>query len=135
MVNMKNRISPFADMTKCKINIRLGIIGLSEDTRRGRRWPTFPGLFKGLSLFAGWLIALFANPAVAQSTTPQYVQGNYATPGTPQTSVTVPYTAAQKAGDLNVVIVGWSESTTRVRVVRDTYVNIYQPAIGPTVLD
>ena len=43
--------------------------------------------------------------------TPTYVQGNSATPQTPQTTVTVPYTAAQTAGNLNVVVVGWNDTS------------------------
>ena len=39
-------------------------------------------------------------------TTINYVQGNYATPQTPQTTVNVTFTAAQVAGDLNVVVGG-----------------------------
>ena len=37
-----------------------------------------------------------------------YVQSAYANPQTPQTTVNVPFTAAQTAGDLNVVVVGWT---------------------------
>jgi hypothetical protein len=66
--------------------------------------------------------------------TPAYVQGNYAAPQTPQTTITVPYTAAQKAGDLNVVIVGWNDSTTQLTGLGDSVGNIYQLAVGPTVL-
>ncbi len=44
-----------------------------------------------------------------------YVQGNYATPQTDQTTVTVTFTAAQAAGDLNVVVVGWNDTTATVK--------------------
>ena len=63
-----------------------------------------------------------------------YVQGNYAVPQTPQTAVTVPYTAAQTAGNLNVVIVGWNDSTAHVSSLTDSNGNIYQLAIGPTAV-
>jgi C1A family cysteine protease len=53
----------------------------------------------------------FANNALGASATPAYVQGNYATPQDPQTTVSVPYAGAQTAGHLNVVIVGWNDST------------------------
>ncbi len=62
-----------------------------------------------------------------------YIQGNYATPQTPQTTVNVTYTAAQAAGDLNVVVVGWNDSTATVSTVRDSKGNVYARAVGPTV--
>ena len=62
-----------------------------------------------------------------------YVQGNYATPQTPQTTVNVTFTAAQAAGDLNVVVVGWNDSTATVSSVRDAKGNVYARAVGPTV--
>ena len=54
-----------------------------------------------------------------------YVQGNYATPQSPQSSVTVTFTGAQVAGDLNVIAVGWNDSTATVSSVRDTEGNVY----------
>jgi hypothetical protein len=65
---------------------------------------------------------------------PQYVQGNYAVPQTTQTTVTLPYNAAQTAGNLNVVVVGWNDTTAKVSSVTDTDGNVYQLAIGPTML-
>ena len=38
-----------------------------------------------------------------------YVQGNYATPQSPQSSVSVVFSSAQNAGDLNVMVVGWND--------------------------
>jgi hypothetical protein len=64
----------------------------------------------------GWVMqmAAFRAAATQQSppppTAPQYVQGNYATPQTSQTTVTIPYTGTQSAGDLNVVIAGWNDT-------------------------
>ena len=72
--------------------------------------------------------------AVIQGLTISYVQGNYATPQTPQTTVNVPYTGGQAAGDLNVVVVGWNDSTATVSAVTDTRGNIYTLAVGPTVV-
>ncbi len=72
--------------------------------------------------------ALLAAPAIS------YVQGNYATPQTPQTTVSVTFTAAQAAGDLNVVVVGWNDSTAVVNSVTDKSGNVYTRAVGPTVL-
>ena len=66
-------------------------------------------------------------------TTISYVQGNYATPQTPQTTVNVTFASAQVAGDLNVVVVGWNDSIATVSSVRDTKGNVYTRAVGPTI--
>jgi fibronectin type 3 domain-containing protein len=80
----------------------------------------------------------FSNVASATTLSPTgtigYVQGNYATPQTPQTTVNVTFTAAQAAGDLNVVVVGWNDSTAVVNAVTDKSGNTYTRAVGPTVL-
>jgi fibronectin type 3 domain-containing protein len=62
-----------------------------------------------------------------------FVQLNYKTPQSPAAMVNVPYTAAQTAGNLNVVAVGWNDTTTQVASVTDTKGNVYQRAVGPTV--
>ncbi len=90
-------------------------------------------LLERLAVLAWFPLALFAHNAVAAQTTPKYVQSNYAVPQTPQTSVTVPYTAAQNDGNLNVVIVGWSDSTAHVTSLTDSNGNVYQLAVGPMV--
>jgi fibronectin type 3 domain-containing protein len=63
-----------------------------------------------------------------------YVQGNYATPQAPQTTVNVTFNAAQSAGDLNVVVVGWHDSTATVKTVTDSKGNAYTRAVGPKIL-
>jgi hypothetical protein len=68
------------------------------------------------------------------STNVTYIQGNYATPQSPQTSVNVVYTSAQTAGDLNVVVVGWNDSTATVTSVQDSKGNVYTRAVGPTIV-
>jgi len=70
----------------------------------------------------------------ATSTTISYVQGNYTTPQTPQTTVNVTFNAAQVAGDLNVVVVGWNDSTVVVKSVADNSGNTYTLGVGPTVI-
>jgi hypothetical protein len=88
----------------------------------------------------GWVMQMVAFAASGQSQPPppppgpQYAQGNSAVPQTPQTSVTLPYTAAQTTGNLNVVIVGWNDTTAQVSSVTDLKGNVYQLAVGPTVL-
>jgi fibronectin type 3 domain-containing protein len=64
----------------------------------------------------------------------RYVQGNYATPQTPQQTVKVTFKAAQAAGNLNVIVVGWNDSTAVVNSVTDTHSNTYNRAIGPSIL-
>ena len=66
-------------------------------------------------------------------TTISYVQGNAAVPQTAQASVTIPFTAAQAAGDLNVIAVGWNDSTATVSTITDNSGNSYMRAVGPTV--
>ena len=72
--------------------------------------------------------------ASAMATTPNFVQGNFAAPTTPQTKVTVPFTAAQRVGDLNVVVVGWGDATSHVHSITDSKGNQYYLTVGPTVL-
>jgi hypothetical protein len=49
--------------------------------------------------------------------------------------VTVSYPAVQNGGDLNVVIVGWSDTSATVSSVTDMQGNLYQPAAPPTLLN
>lgn len=62
-----------------------------------------------------------------------FVQGTYEAPAS-ASSVSVKYAAAQKAGDLNVVIIGWNDSTSRVNSITDSKGNVYLAAVGPTQL-
>ena len=61
-----------------------------------------------------------------------FVQGSYATPQSPQSTVSVTYTSAQTAGHLNVVVVGWNDTTAAVNSVTDSIGNMYTLAVGPT---
>ena len=58
-----------------------------------------------------------------------------ATPQSPTATVAVTYPAAQTAGDLNVVVVGWNDTTATVQSVKDSAGNSYSLAIGPTSWD
>ena len=60
-----------------------------------------------------------------------FVQGNFATPQTAST-VNVTYANAQIAGDLNIVVVGWNDTTAVINSVTDTSGNNYKLAVGPT---
>ncbi|MGO8669865.1 MAG: hypothetical protein ACLQVD_00615, partial [Capsulimonadaceae bacterium] len=44
------------------------------------------------------------------------------------------FTSAQTAGNLNVVVVGWNDTTATVSSVTDSRGNVYTLAVGPTVL-
>ena len=48
--------------------------------------------------------------------------------------VKVTFTAAQTAGDLNVVVVGWNDSTATVSSVTDRKGNAYTRVVGPTTI-
>jgi fibronectin type 3 domain-containing protein len=61
-----------------------------------------------------------------------FVQSNYATPQSGQTSVSVTYASAQNAGDLNVIVVGWNDSSATISSVSDSSGNVYSLAVGPT---
>ncbi|MGF7183914.1 choice-of-anchor D domain-containing protein, partial [Tunturiibacter psychrotolerans] len=70
--------------------------------------------------------------ADAQSSAISFVQVNSATPQSPTATVRVGYQAAQTPGDLNVVVVGWNDTTAALQSVKDSAGNIYSLAIGPT---
>ena len=47
-------------------------------------------------------------------------------------SVSVGYSNAQTAGDLNIVAVGWGDTTSTISSVTDSGGNTYTRAVGPT---
>jgi hypothetical protein len=61
-----------------------------------------------------------------------FVQVNSATPQTNSASVAVTYPVAQTLGNLNIVAVGWNDTTSTVTGITDTRGNTYTLAIGPT---
>jgi len=63
-----------------------------------------------------------------------FVQGHYETTATVK-SVSVVYTAAQAAGDLNVVVAGWRNNACTITSVTDNSANAYVLALGPTHLN
>ena len=79
------------------------------------------------------LLAGCASVAVRAATAPTFVQVAYSTPSSPQATVKVAYPSAQTAGDLNVVVVGWNDTTSTIESVTDSAGNVYRLAIGPTV--
>ena len=79
--------------------------------------------------FSGQLQVYGLNPPAFQGV--QFVQVASATPQSSTASVPVAFTRAQTAGDLNVVIVGWNDSTATVQSVKDSAGNTYTLAAGP----
>jgi hypothetical protein len=61
-----------------------------------------------------------------------FAQVASATPQSPEATVAVSYPAAQTAGDMNVVVVGWNDTAATVQSVKDSAGNSYLLAIGPT---
>jgi hypothetical protein len=61
------------------------------------------------------------------------VQLAVATPSQPSASVTATFPGAQQSGDLNVVVVGWNDTSNAITSVADSANNIYLSA-GPSVL-
>src|SRR5215510_8020775 len=74
-------------------------------------------------LFGLFPVTMLAAPSIS------YVQGNFVTPQTSQATVNITFTAAQVAGDLNVVVVGWNDSSATVSAVTDSSHNIYARAV------
>src|SRR5260370_5843168 len=88
-------------------------------------------LGRSLALLA---LLLAGNSGRALAAPIAFVQSNSATPqSSSQVTVTVTYTAAQTLGDLNVVVVGWNDSTATVSSVIDSRGNAYALAAGPVV--
>jgi len=82
------------------------------------------------------IVLVFATLFLANTTLlasgPTFVQVKVATPQTASGTVAVAYPLAQTAGNLNVVVVGWNDTTSTVSMVSDSLGNNYALAIGPT---
>jgi len=75
------------------------------------------------------------NPTTTNESTARpisFIQLAYATPQSAQLTVAVPFGRAQTSGNLNIVVVGWSDTTAAVSSVTDSVGNIYTLAVGPT---
>src|SRR5581483_8450616 len=100
-----------------------------------QRWRTHRWQWVApLACLMAVLVALLPAASAPAAGTITYVQGSYADPQSPQTSVAVTFTGAQTAGDLNVIVVGWNDSTSSVASVTDSIHNTYALAVGPTIL-
>lgn len=60
-----------------------------------------------------------------------FVQRNYLTPQSSQSKVSVSFLTAQTAGNLNIVVIGWNDSTSQISSVTDSSGNTYSLA-APT---
>jgi glucose/arabinose dehydrogenase/chitodextrinase len=58
-----------------------------------------------------------------------FVQQNYATPQSPQSSVSVTYNSGQTLGNTNVLVIGWNDATSNITSVTDSAGNAYQVAV------
>jgi hypothetical protein len=61
-----------------------------------------------------------------------FVQVAASTPGGWVHSVSATFAQPQLAGDLNVIAIGWNNTTANIADVSDTSGNVYQLAVGPT---
>ena len=82
-----------------------------------------------LATFSGQLLVYGLNPPASSQVS--FVQVNAATPQSATSSVTVSFKVAQTAGNLNVVVVGWNDTTTTIQSVTDNLGNQYVLAAGP----
>jgi hypothetical protein len=70
--------------------------------------------------------------ATGASAAISFVQVAEATPQVPSGTVSVSYPGPQTPGALNIVVVGWNDTTATVQSVQDSAGNTYDLAIGPT---
>ena len=63
------------------------------------------------------------------SAAPVFVQQNYATPQSPQSSASATYNGGQSAGNLNVIAIGWNNTTSNITTLTDSAGNAYQVAV------
>ncbi len=69
---------------------------------------------------------------LAVATNITFVQGASASPQSTTTTASVPFSAAQMAGDVNIVIIGWNDTSSAIQTVTDSSGNSYVLAVGPT---
>jgi chitobiase/beta-hexosaminidase-like protein/fibronectin type III domain protein len=95
-----------------------------------------PTSVHAIAVQSGAITSATANAtySLGSATPIAFVQENYATPQSAVTSVAVAFSSAQSAGDLNVVVVGWLNTSATVRSVTDSLGNGYTPVFAsPTV--
>src|SRR5262249_20631363 len=106
-------------------------IGGSPFTNSGTRSFTPPG--NNGDGDGGWLLVLETNPPPdppPPPTRPSVIQQNSATPQSPQTQVSVAYAAIQKAGNANILAIGWNDVVSGISAVNDSAGNNYLVALA-----
>lgn len=78
-----------------------------------------------------WILLLLAATAPVYAAI-SIVQATSNAPFTNISSISAAYASAQAAGDLNVVVISWEDSTGSVQSITDTSGNTYHLAVGPT---
>ena len=76
--------------------------------------------------------SLTVNPASTANIA--FVQGAFNAPQSNVSSVSATFASAQSAGDVNLVFIGWNDTTFAVSNVTDSAGNAYTLAYGPTAL-
>jgi hypothetical protein len=84
-----------------------------------------------LATFSNQLLVYGLNPPAAPSI--GFVQVNAATPQSPTGSVSISYPNPETAGDLNVVVVGWNDTSAKIKSVTDSQGNLYSVAAATLV--
>jgi hypothetical protein len=59
----------------------------------------------------------------------RFVQANAATPQTPQSTVSVIFPKSQLPGDLNILVVGWKDTSSYILSIKDSAGNTYKTAV------
>ena len=83
---------------------------------------------------SGYSNTASATTSTAPPPTVTFVQIADSAPQGNATSTTATFALAQGGGDLNIVFIGWNDSTTTVKTVADSKGNVYQLAVGPTTI-
>ena len=83
-----------------------------------------------LATFSNQLLVYGLNPPPGPNM--GFVQVNAATPQSPTGSVSIAYPNPETTGDLNIVVVGWNDTSAKIRSVTDSQGNVYLVA-APTL--
>jgi len=92
-----------------------------------------PGAVFRSGIVTLFLLAAALVVALPAWSAPAFVQVAATTPQSAQSSVALKFQVAQTAGNLNVIVVGWTGSSAHVTGVTDSAGNAYALAVGPTV--
>ena len=119
--------SQFGSVKKGRISIRSKVGGISVGEIptgthpilrycRGRR----PSFLRVAWLTSATLLWLCAPAGVSNASAQAFVQVSAATPQTSQSQVSVTYTNAQRAGDTNILAIGWRNLASTITSVIDS---------------